>query len=222
MTRIKQEENAMDMKIPVDIMDLPINQPQQDAPITISTSSIKRGRKSSASPKLEAEKEDCSLKKRAKNVEEAFVSTDKAADASEEEENKVIPMNKDNHFYCRRCNINIKGCREYYGHLRSEHNIKPNINRVRHVDLQPDIDDPNFYCRSCERPHAGRHQYTTHLKRVHHMLLQPFKKPKDKGVQPDPFSPNHYCTVCKKEFSKTGFKRHLLLVHKVNLKALHT
>ncbi|KAL9557399.1 hypothetical protein PS6_001829 [Mucor atramentarius] len=131
-------------------------------------------------------------------------------------ETKVIPMNKDNYFYCRRCNINIKGCKEYYDHLRSEHHIKPNISRVRHVDIQPDIDDPNFYCRSCEKSHPDKPIYYTHLRRIHHMLLQPFKPKKSKAL-PDPYNPNFYCTVCKKEFVKSTFKRHLFLTHKMNL-----
>lgn len=130
-------------------------------------------------------------------------------------------MNRNNYFYCRRCIINIKGCREYYDHLRTQHNIKPNISRVRHVDLQPDIDDANFFCRACEKPLVDSPSYLAHLKRIHHMLLQPFKKPKDKGVKPDIFNPNNHCNVCKKGFNnKTGFKRHLFLVHKIDRKAL--
>lgn len=252
MTRVKQEETVMDLKIPVDIMDLAVNQPQQQgAPVTVptsSSSSVKRERESSSSPEAKAgngEEQGAAgaLRKKAKGLEqqETSVSTDEAAkDASKQgiynnkrkhvvymkslthtKENKVIPMNKDNYFYCRRCIINIKGCKEYYDHLRTEHNIKPNISRVRHVDLQPDIDDANFFCRSCERPHVDRHLYYTHLKRVHHMLLQPFKKPIDPSVQPDIFNANHHCTVCKKEFvNKTGFKRHLILVHKIDREAL--
>jgi hypothetical protein len=127
-------------------------------------------------------------------------------------------MNRDSYFYCRRCNENMKGCREYYSHLKSMHNIKPNINNVKHLDLQPDVDDPNFYCRSCERSHPDRNLYNTHLRRVHHMLLKPLGTPKKKDILPNPKDPNNYCTVCKKAYSKSSFKRHLFLAHKIDIK----
>ncbi|KAI8642829.1 hypothetical protein BD408DRAFT_482528 [Parasitella parasitica] len=170
----------------------------------------------------QADNQDTSTSKRQRdnpepeiNKEEspAYKKEDTTPGEPENETDKVIPMNRDSWFYCRRCNENIKGCREYYSHIKSAHNITPKIKGIKYLDVQPDVDDPNFYCRSCEKPHTNKNFYNIHLRRIHHMLLPPLIKPKKSA----PSKSYYYCEICEIRIRKTSFKRHMLSLHNQTL-----
>ncbi|KAL7313120.1 hypothetical protein PS15m_006904 [Mucor circinelloides] len=78
--------------------------------------------------------------------------------------------NQDNIYKCRKCHYRAADFMSLINHRQSAHNGKKyQGSSIKHLHLNPIIDDPQQYCRSCERKFATRHRYRNHLRIVHHI-----------------------------------------------------
>ncbi|KAL9558009.1 hypothetical protein MBANPS3_001109 [Mucor bainieri] len=128
---------------------------------------------------------------------------------------------RDNKGYCYHCRI----CKKTFGnhqsvmsHRESVHNIKSNRpSIIKHMDLEPDINDPNYFCQGCEITYSSRETYRKHFAQTHHMLLKKKREPFN-DVIPDPHDPNFYCKICDiTHKNKQSYRSHCYKIHKMRI-----
>ncbi|KAL0141260.1 C2H2-type zinc finger transcription factor [Mucor lusitanicus] len=142
-------------------------------------------------------------------------------------ENKDVPdLLGDAYYYsCRSCNqtrSNLKSLLEHRQqvHMKSQRKDCP----IKHVSLEPDIDDANYYCRTCEKRFLTRRHYKQHLNLTHHMVIiksssrqqshhhQQHVRLKDAQQSINKFS--HYCRPCQVFYcSQSSYDAHVLVAH---------
>ncbi|KAL9540755.1 hypothetical protein MBANPS3_009501 [Mucor bainieri] len=123
-------------------------------------------------------------------------------------------------YYCRKCDIAFKSLKEVLDHRKATHNTRST--KIKHINIEPDVNDPNNYCKSCESYYSSRYLYRGHLRATHHMVLgtEVWTKPRA-DVHPDPQDPNAYCRSCQRFYSNQGvYREHLKTVHKADLDRL--
>ncbi|KAL9536749.1 hypothetical protein MBANPS3_012396, partial [Mucor bainieri] len=65
--------------------------------------------------------------------------------------------NKGYCYHCRICKKTFDNLQLVIDHRKSAHNIKSNgTSIIKHMDLEPDINDPNYFCQSCEITYSSR------------------------------------------------------------------
>jgi hypothetical protein len=144
----------------------------------------------------------------------------------------VAPVVDDSNNYCRSCKYQFSSKRAYRWHLTKLHKMK--FKPVRkgkprpkpQADLSPVPDDPNNTCRSCKYRFVSKICYRRHLINVHKIKLEPLERSSPKlkprpNITPAVDDPNNTCRSCQHQFySKPGYKRHLINVHKMKLEPL--
>ncbi|KAL9557104.1 hypothetical protein MBANPS3_001561 [Mucor bainieri] len=71
-------------------------------------------------------------------------------------------------YLCKRCDITFNSLKTVLNHRQSVHNKH---SKIKHINVEPDINDPNDYCKSCESSYPKKHLYRIHLRETHHMIL---------------------------------------------------
>ncbi|KAL9545297.1 hypothetical protein MBANPS3_007215 [Mucor bainieri] len=122
-------------------------------------------------------------------------------------------------YYCRICKAVFANIQSAIDHRRSFHNLYPRkASMIKHMDLEPDIDDPNNFCQSCEITYSKRKLYRHHLTYAHHMLLQTKRVGPLNNLIPDPYDPNFHCCSCETTYPhKYSYRHHLKHIHSIRM-----
>lgn len=116
-------------------------------------------------------------------------------------------------------------------HRKQVHNISRRKNcPIKHITLEPDVDDANHYCLVCEKHFNTRALYQRHLIGTHHMVIVKSNKqrfPQHNDVVLTDAEPskgshaqsiinkfNHYCKPCQRFYcSQTSYEAHVFAKH---------
>ncbi|KAL9544005.1 hypothetical protein MBANPS3_007844 [Mucor bainieri] len=124
------------------------------------------------------------------------------------------PNTSGHSYLCKSCDITFKNFKMVLNHQQSVHN-KPS--KIKHINVEPDINDPSHYCKSCESFYPTKGQYRQHLRKTHYMIFGTEFRIRSR-IAPDPEDPNHYCCSCQRFYPSKGvYRRHLRAVHKMHL-----
>lgn len=126
-------------------------------------------------------------------------------------------------YHCSICNISMVNLKAVLDHRKLVHNSTKS--KVKHLDLEPNIDNPNHYCKACEFVCKSKNTYRGHLQKVHHMILTALKRRRpSKGrlrnnIMPDPEDPKCYCLSCQRTYpNRSLYRVHLRKFHGLRLK----
>ncbi|KAL9545556.1 hypothetical protein MBANPS3_007091 [Mucor bainieri] len=144
-------------------------------------------------------------------------------------ESKSVPDLRDGAYYyysCRSCNQTRATLRSLLDHRKEAHSINIRKNcPIKHLTLEPDIDDVNHYCRTCEKHFSARQYYKQHLTSTHHMIITPSSKQPEQmhaRQQDDKLINalssiskfNHYCKPCQRFYCfQSSYDMHVLVAH---------
>ncbi|KAG2195552.1 hypothetical protein INT46_005812 [Mucor plumbeus] len=113
----------------------------------------------------------------------------------------------------------LKNFKGVVRHLLKKHDITHHNKFIKHIELEPDVDDPNNYCRTCEKKHSTLAKYKFHLKQIHRIHIRTTINPRNKDIMPDADNPDFYCDSCeKKYYSEDRYRIHLRGYHSMKLK----
>ncbi|KAL9536637.1 hypothetical protein MBANPS3_012494 [Mucor bainieri] len=126
------------------------------------------------------------------------------------------------YYHCPFCEIKFADFRSVVNHRRAVHNLSGYSRTIKHMNLEPDVDNPNNTCQSCEKTYCSKKSYRDHLVKVHYVAFERKRVGPVNNMTPDPHDPNFYCCSCNYTYtSLPGFKAHLLRMHNIRVPPTH-
>ncbi|KAK4518425.1 Eukaryotic translation initiation factor eIF-1 [Mucor velutinosus] len=134
-------------------------------------------------------------------------------------ENKLqnTRLNQDVYRYCcNMCDEKMLDLRTTIVHMLEVHNIQ-HRSRYKHMDLEPDVDDPNNFCATCEKSFSTKDSFEYHLKTLHFIVRV------RQVLEPEVDDPNFYCRQCDFTYMDQKFYfKHLKSYHGIKVRSLST
>ncbi|KAL9537041.1 hypothetical protein MBANPS3_012136 [Mucor bainieri] len=116
-------------------------------------------------------------------------------------------------YCCNLCGEETLDLRSTLLHKQEVHNVTHRT-RFKHMDLEPDVDDPNNYCATCEKSFSTKDSYDYHLKSLHFIV-----RVRD-VLEPDVNDPNFYCQSCDFTYMDQKFYfKHLKSYHGMKVRS---
>lgn len=121
------------------------------------------------------------------------------------------------HYYCCRvCDLKTTDHITYFDHLDLVHKLTYKSKQIKHLKLEPILDDPNNFCQSCEKTYSSQSNYQLHLQYVHHMIFNPIKILVDSPLSPGDVRSVFQCDVCNLGYeTKAAYCKHLNSKHQI-------
>ncbi|KAL0135510.1 C2H2-type zinc finger transcription factor [Mucor lusitanicus] len=125
-------------------------------------------------------------------------------------------------FYCKSCEKGYSDRHTYRNHLRAVHFMvlkRLQIRMTQKINVTPDPNDPNLHCKACNFTYKCKSYYMKHCRYTHG--LNPPEFANQTSSSSSSSLTDSYCQTCDKRLSSIqSYRRHLFLVHKVNIRQI--
>ncbi|KAK4514307.1 uncharacterized protein ATC70_001899 [Mucor velutinosus] len=174
----------------------------------------------SASLRIEAKQKESDSQ-----IERAIVLERPTASSTNDLAKAFEKSGRDYFYQCHLCTELKTTLLDLLDHHSKIHRFTYRSRTYKHLELEPNPQDPNFYCRVCETTYPSINMFKKHFRLVHYMITKTTRSPptitplqaikiEKEIVVPDRDDPSNYCRACKKFYvNQHRYRSHLAKFH---------